>query len=76
MEREKVTLRNIIRYSIQWKRSGLHAFNSIFEPIVRENVAPSVGVEKKATCRLSKKKKNSNCAGITKIKDKKIQSFS
>ena len=35
-EREKVTLHYITRFRIQWKRSGLLAFNEICEPIIRE----------------------------------------
>ena len=45
------------------------------EFIVRENVASSVGVEKKQFV-VHQKKKNTDCAHITKIKDEKIQKFS
>ena len=42
------------------------------EPIVRENVASLVCVENKHFM-VHRKKKNSDCADITKIKDEKIQ---
>ena len=44
------------------------------EPIIQENVASSVDVEKKAIFVVyrKKKEKNADCADITKIKDEKI----
>ena len=75
MEREKVTLRFIIRFRIQWKRSGSLVFNDFVEPIIQENVASSVSVEKKNNLSFIEKKKNSDCADITKIKGEKIQIF-
>ena len=44
------------------------------EPIIQENIASSVSAEKKQFV-VYGKKKNSDCADITKIKDEKIQIF-
>ena len=75
MEREKVTLCYVIRFRMQWKMSDLLVFSDICESIIRENVASSVGVQKKAINFSFIEKKNSNCANTATIKDEKIQKF-
>ena len=67
MEKEKVTLRYLVRFSIQWL-----AFNEICETYKRM-LRHWSALKKKRNLSFIQKK-NSNCAGITKI-DEKIQNF-
>ena len=75
VEREKVTLRCIIRFIIQYNEKGQARLCStiFYKPNIRENVASWVGVEK--TQFVIHQKKNSDYPDIARIKDVKIHKF-
>ena len=74
MEKEKATLLYIVRFTVEYNGKGVARLCStiLCEPIVRENAASSVGVEKKQFV-VHQKKKNTDCPDITKTKGEKIQ---
>ena len=75
VEREKVTLRYIIWFRIQWRRSGSLVFNDIcWTYHTRECLRHRSALKKKQFV-VHQSKQNSDCADITKIKDEKIQIF-